>query len=60
MTEQQTSAIEVGVFDLSRLPVMWSNIDPAKAESAVATIEQSVDQQVKQLESKRKIIQSKE
>jgi 3-hydroxyacyl-CoA dehydrogenase len=54
MTEQQVGPIEVGVFDLSRLPVMWGDVDPDKAEQAVATIEASVEEQVKQLESKQK------
>jgi hypothetical protein len=54
MAEEQLGPVEVGVFDISRLPVMWGNIDPAAAEQAVSAIESSVEEQVKQLESKRK------
>ena len=51
--------VEVGVFDLSRLPIQWSNVDPEKLQAAVETIESSVPQQVEQLKQEQKK-QSKE
>ena len=48
----QSGPVELGVFDLSRLPVLWSTIDPEKIEQAVTTIESHVDEQVQQLQSR--------
>ena len=51
----QHAAIETGVFDLSRLPVQWSSIDPDKAQTAFATIEATVTEQIEQLKETQKI-----
>lgn len=50
------ATVELGVFDLSRLPVQWANVDPEKLQAAVEMIESSVPEQVEQL----KKTQSKE
>lgn len=42
--------IEVGVFDLSRLPVVWGSVDPAKVERAVQAISASIPDQVAELQ----------
>jgi predicted ATP-grasp superfamily ATP-dependent carboligase len=61
MTEgtPRPAAVELGVFDLSRLPIQWSNVDPEKLQTAVETIESSVPEQVEQLKQEQKK-QSKE
>jgi hypothetical protein len=52
MSLTQSGPIEIGVFDFSRLPIFWNNIDPEKIEQAVTTIESHVDEQVQQLQSR--------
>lgn len=46
-------AVELGVFDLSRLPIQWGNVDPEKLQSAVETIEASVPEQLEQLKKQQ-------
>eukprot|EP00953_Heterococcus_sp_UTEX-ZZ885_P029438 15622-Heterococcus_DN1.PRE.1 len=41
--------VELGVFDLSRLPVQWGDVDPEKLQAAVETIESSVPEQTSKM-----------
>ncbi len=49
-----TPAIEVGVFDMARLPVMWNNVEPDKLQAAVEVIDGTVEEQVQQLKERAK------
>jgi hypothetical protein len=53
MNFAQTGPVELGAFDLSRIPGLAS-VDPEKIQQAVSTIEESVEQQVAQLEQDTK------
>jgi hypothetical protein len=52
MSTAQSGPVEVGVFDLSRIPVIWQSIPPEKLEEAVNRIESSVDEQMEQLQNR--------
>jgi hypothetical protein len=52
MSTAQTGPVEVGVFDLSLIPVLWQNIEPEKLEEAMHRIESTVDEQITQLQSR--------
>jgi hypothetical protein len=54
MSEQQIGKVEVGVFDMSRLPVRWDHIDAQVIEQAVSVLDSSVDEQVQQLTEAKK------
>jgi hypothetical protein len=43
------SKIEVGVFDMLRLPVRWDKLETEKVQQTMSAIEASLDEQVQQL-----------
>ena len=44
------ASVELGVFDLSRVPVNWAAIDPARIQEAKEAIDGSTREQCEQLQ----------
>lgn len=44
-------SVELGVFDLSRLPIKWDEVDPLMLERAVQQINESTKQQCEELQA---------
>jgi hypothetical protein len=49
VSEQFGSKVEVGVFDMSRLPVRWDKLETEMVQQTMSAIEGSLDEQVQQL-----------